>query len=82
VLSHVSIIDCHQTASKKIECLPITHALVQKGNVPLPKVCNDLQAWLSPASKRDEQQEITFPQEKHRTGMIIVASLLGADLKS
>jgi hypothetical protein len=34
------------------------------------------------ASKRDEQQEITFPQEKHRTGMIIVASLLGADLKS
>jgi len=66
------------TASKGIECLPVTHAIVQKVHVPLPKVCDDLQAWLSPASKRDEQQEITFPQEKHRTGMIIVASLRGS----
>lgn len=58
--------------------LPIRHTLFQQFHVPLPEICNNLGAsvrlvWRV-ARQHGEMEKwgFTFPQEKHRIGMIIL----------
>jgi hypothetical protein len=56
--------------------LPIRNTLVKKLQISLPKVANNLaNASILVIKQRVTCDHFTFPQEKHRTGMIIAANV-------
>jgi hypothetical protein len=56
--------------------LPIRDTLVKKLQISLPKVANNLvNISILVIKYRVTHNHFTFPQEKHRTGMIITANV-------